>query len=63
MQIVNGGLYLRGLSEPGPRKSLQPLVARLGDEAEYESMQNFLAASPWDAGRVVRAVAERVAAV
>jgi SRSO17 transposase len=63
VQIVNGGLYLRGLIEQGSRKSLQPLVSRLGGDAEYESMQNFLAASPWDAGLVVRAVAERVAPV
>ena len=32
VQIVNGGLYLRGLLEQGERKSLEPLVARLGGE-------------------------------
>ena len=61
VQVVNGGLYLRGLLEEGPRKSLEPLVARLGVEADYQSMQQFLADSPWDPGLVVRAVAERVA--
>jgi len=61
VQLVNGGLYLRGLLEAGPRKSLEPLVARLGDEADYQSMQQFLADSPWDPALVVRAVAERVA--
>jgi len=32
-QIVNGGLYLRGLLEQGARKSLWPMVERLGGEA------------------------------
>jgi SRSO17 transposase len=62
VQVVNGGLYLRGLLEEGSRKSLEPLVARLGGAADYQSMQQFLADSPWDAGLVVRAVAERVVA-
>lgn len=59
-QRVNGGLYLRGLLEGGARKSLEPLVARLGGDADYQSMQQFLADSPWDPVAVVRAVAERV---
>ena len=63
VQRVNGGLYLRGLIEDGARKSLEPLVARLGEEADYQSMQQFLADSPWDPALVVRAVAERVAPV
>ncbi len=63
VQRVNGGLYLRGLLEDGPRKSLEPLVARLGEEADYQSMQQFLADSPWDPALVVRSVAERVAPV
>jgi SRSO17 transposase len=61
VQMANGGLYLRGLIEQGPRKSLEPMVARLGGEADYQSMQQFLADSPWDPAEVVRAVAERVA--
>src|SRR5664280_558498 len=61
VQLVNGGVYLRGLIEQGPRKSLEPMVARLGGEADYESLQNFLAVSTWDPALVVRAVAERVA--
>jgi SRSO17 transposase len=61
VQLVNGGLYLRGLLEQGPRKSLEPLVARLGDDADYQSMQQFVADSPWDPALVVRVVAERVA--
>jgi len=62
-QMANGGLYLRGLVEEGKRKSLEPLVARLGGEADYQSMQQFLTDSPWDPAEVVRAVAERVAPV
>lgn len=61
VQLANGGLYLRGLIEQGARKSLEPMVARLGGEADYESLQNFLAVSPWDPAAAVRAVAERVA--
>jgi SRSO17 transposase len=61
-QVRNGGLYLRGLTEEGARKSLEPLVDRLGGGADYQSMQQFLADSPWDPALVVKAVAERVAA-
>jgi SRSO17 transposase len=61
VQLRNGGLYLRGLIEQGARKSLEPMVARLGGDADYESLQNFLAVSPWDPASVVRASAERVA--
>lgn len=59
-QMANGGLYLRGLLEDGKRKSLEPMVSRLGGEADYQSMQQFLTDSPWDPALVVRAVAERV---
>jgi SRSO17 transposase len=62
VQMANGGLYLRGLIEQGPRKSLEPMVARLGEEADYQSMQQFLAVSPWDPALVMKAVAERVVA-
>jgi SRSO17 transposase len=61
VQRLNGGLYLRGLLEHGSRKSLEPLVERLGGDADYQSMQQFVADSPWDPVLVVRAVAERVA--
>ena len=61
VQRVNGGLYLRGLLEQGPRKSLEPMVERLGGDADYQSLQQFVADSPWDPALVVRAVAERVA--
>jgi SRSO17 transposase len=56
-------LYARGLIEAGTRKSLEPIVARLGEDAGYEALQHFLADSPWDAGVIERAVAERVCPV
>ncbi len=61
VQVRNGGLYLRGLIEQGARKSLEPIVERLGEDADYQSLQQFLADSPWDPALVVKAVAERVA--
>ncbi len=61
VQVFNGGVYLRGLLEQGPRKSLEPMVARLGEGADYQSLQQFLADSPWDPAVVVAAVARRVA--
>jgi hypothetical protein len=50
VQLANGGVYLRGLIEDGARKSLEPMVARMGGEADYESLQNFLAVSTWGPG-------------
>src|SRR5687768_14947790 len=61
-QRENALVYVRGLIEQGGRKSLQPTLFRLGESpARYESVQQFLADSPWDAGLLVRACAERVA--
>jgi SRSO17 transposase len=61
-QRENALLYVRGLVEQGGRKSLQPTLFRLRESsARYESMQQFLADSPWDPELVVRACAERVA--
>ena len=58
----NALVYVRGLIEHGGRKSLQPTLVRLGeDAARYESVQQFLADSPWDPALLVRACAERVA--
>ncbi|MCA1698605.1 MAG: IS701 family transposase [Actinobacteria bacterium] len=62
VQLQHGGLYLRGLIEQGQRKSLEPMVERLGGEADYQRLQQFVADSPWDPAAVVRAVAERVTA-
>src|SRR4051794_34133716 len=61
-QRENALLYVRGLIEHGGRKSLQPTLFRLEETpARYESMQQFLADSPWDAGLLVRGCAERLA--
>jgi SRSO17 transposase len=63
-QRENAGLYVRGLIEDGRRKSLQPTLFRLGESgARYESMQQFLADSPWDPVSLVRACAELVVPV
>lgn len=60
-QRENALLYVRGLFEQGGRKSLQPTLFRLQETpARYESMQQFLADSPWDPALLVRACAERV---
>jgi SRSO17 transposase len=60
-QRENARLYVRGLIELGGRKSLQPTLFRLEETAaRYESMQQFLADSPWDPALVVRRCAERV---
>jgi SRSO17 transposase len=61
-QRENALVYVRGLIEHGGRKSLQPTLWRLGeDAARYESVQQFLADSPWDPTLLVRGCAERVA--
>jgi len=61
-QRENVLLYVRGLIEHGGRKSLQPTLFRLEQTpARYESMQQFLADSPWEPELLVRACAERVA--
>jgi SRSO17 transposase len=61
-QRENALVYVRGLIEHGGRKSLQPTLFRLGENAaRYESVQQFLADSPWDPAVLVRACAERVA--
>lgn len=60
-QRENALVYVRGLIEHGGRKSLQPTLFRLGeDAARYESLQQFLADSPWDPALLVRACAQRV---
>jgi SRSO17 transposase len=60
-QRENALMYVRGLIEHGGRKSLQPTLFRLGEDgARYESLQQFLADSPWDPALLVRACAERV---
>ncbi len=61
-QRENALLYVRGLVEQGGRKSLQPTLFRLEESpARYESVQQFLADSPWEPQLLIRACAERVA--
>ena len=61
-QRENALVYVRGLVEQGGRKSLQPTLLRLEETpARYESLQQFLADSPWDPRLLIRACAERVA--
>jgi SRSO17 transposase len=61
-QRENALLYVRGLVEHGGRKSLQPTLFRLEETpARYESVQQFLADSPWQPELLVKACAERVA--
>jgi SRSO17 transposase len=61
-QRQNALLYVRGLVEQGGRKSLQPTLFRLEETAaRYESLQQFLADSPWQPELVIRACAERLA--
>jgi SRSO17 transposase len=56
--------YARALMMEGARKSLEPMVVRIGGTSvEYEALQHFLADSPWDPAVIDRAVAERVCAV
>ncbi|HEU4650956.1 MAG TPA: IS701 family transposase [Croceibacterium sp.] len=63
-QRRNAELYARGLLGAGARKSLEPMVGRLGGgSVEYEALQHFIADSPWDPEVIDRAVAERVCAV
>jgi SRSO17 transposase len=61
VQRENAERYVRGLLQASPRKSLEPLVERLAGEADYQSLQQFLADSPWSPQRVIQAVVERVA--
>ena len=63
VQRSNAEVYVRGLLAAGARKSLEPLVGRLDGDGDYQSLQQFLADSPWDSGRLMQAVAERVAPV
>jgi len=63
VQRANAEVYIRGLLAAGARKSLEPLVERLDGDGDYQSLQQFLADSPWDPGRLMAAVAEHVAPI
>lgn len=51
--------YLTGLMLDGRRKSVQPMAARL-DEPNEQSLQHFVANTPWDPVPVRRALARRM---
>jgi len=59
-QRSNASVYVRGLLAAGARKSLEPLVDRLDGAGDYQSLQQFLADSPWEPARLMQAVVERV---
>lgn len=63
VQRSNAEVYVRGLLAAGARKSLEPIVERLDGDGDYQSLQQFLADSPWEPERLMQAVAERVAPV
>jgi len=62
-QRANAEVYVRGLLAAGARKSLEPLVERLDGDGDYQSLQQFLADSPWEPERLMQAVVEHVAPV
>lgn len=50
--------YVQGLLLPGQRKSIEPMAARLGVEAQ--GLQQFLSASPWSEGALWSAVRREI---
>jgi SRSO17 transposase len=54
-QRAAGELYLRGLLTDGPRKSMQPMAARLG--VDHQRLQQFITSSTWDYVAVRRNIA------
>jgi SRSO17 transposase len=63
VQRANAEVYVRGLLAAGARKSLEPLVERLDGDGDYQSLQQFLADSPWDPALLMQAVVEHVCPV
>lgn len=55
---VGATRYVEGLLLPGERKSIEPLAARLRVDAQ--SLQQFVADSPWEADRVWRALRREI---
>ena len=59
-QRAAGELYVRGLLTDGPRKSMQPMAARLG--MDHQRLQQFITSSTWDYAVVRRNAARWFAA-
>jgi SRSO17 transposase len=57
-----GSVYLRGLILDGERKSVEPISQRL-PEADRQSLQQFLADSPWQVSPERAAMARRMSEV
>ena len=57
-----GSVYLRGLMLDGERKSVEPISQRL-PEADRQSLQQFLADSPWQVAPVRAAMARHMSEV
>lgn len=53
--------YVRGLLLDGERKSIEPMVERLGSEADVQSLRQFVSQSPWDCLKVQEAMAKNAA--
>jgi SRSO17 transposase len=45
-QLATGELYVRGLTQDGRRKSMDPMAERLG--VDSQRLQQFMADSTWD---------------
>ena len=55
--------YVRGLLLDGERKSIEPMVERLGPQADVQSLRQFVSQSPWDCLAVQEAMAKKAAAL
>lgn len=53
--------YVRGLLLDGERKSIEPMVERLGPQADVQSLRQFVSQSPWDCLAVQEAMARKAA--
>ena len=54
VQLGNGELKI-GVCFSRSAHDAWPMVARLGGDADYQSLQQFVADSPWDPALVVKA--------
>ncbi|MER6714724.1 IS701 family transposase [Streptomyces sp. NPDC000877] len=47
-----GQVYVRGLLLDGPRKSVEPMAARLGEDGNRQALAHFVTSSPWNPAHV-----------